>query len=305
MPHSLKEETGSGKAEMEEYEYKKYNELKKGVLKVKVSRSSYKCPFCPRGKEKDYLYKGLLQHASAIVNSNNSSIREKARHSALKKFMNKYLMEKDQAEIATKSESLEVYDKGQDMFFVYPWVGIVANIKTEQKDGRYIGESGSKLKEEFKNKGFDPLKVQPLWNRSGHSGFAIVEFKTDWAGFKNAITFDKNFEVNHHGKKDFHAAKNLGDNLYGWIARDDDYYSKGLIGDHLRRYGDLKTVSGIEAEDRRKTSSLVTNLTHTLEIKNMALKEMESKYVETSNYHSKVMVQIDEANKTRNEGMFI
>ncbi|XP_031287541.1 factor of DNA methylation 4-like [Pistacia vera] len=296
MPYSLEKE-----AEMEEYEYRKYNELKKGVLKVKVSRSTYKCPFCHWDKDYDYLYRELLQHASGIVNSNNSSIREKARHMALKKFMNKYLMEKDQLETATKSERLGVHDKGQDQLFVYPWVGIVANIKTQQKDGRYVGESGSKLWEEFKNKGFDPLKVLPLWNRSGHSGVAVVEFNKDWAGFKNAINFEKSFEVSHHGKKDFCAAKNLGDNLYGWIARDDDYYSKGIIGDHLRRNGDLKTVSGKEAEDQRKTSSLVTNLTNTLEIKNMALREMESKFLETSNYHEEVMAQIDEVNKIRNE----
>lgn len=67
----------------------------------------------------------------------------------------------------------------KNQLFVWPWMGIVANIATEFKGGRCIGNIGSKLRDEFTLKGFHPLKVQSLWNRYGHSGFSIVEFSKD------------------------------------------------------------------------------------------------------------------------------
>lgn len=283
------EETDLSESELEEYKYKYYKKLKGGDLKVKISNSAYRCPFCPAEKKVDYPYKELLRHASEICRSRSRGVREVAQHLALEKYINRYLTVKDQSD---------------DQLFVYPWVGIVANIKTQRgADGRYVGESGTKLRDEFRNKGFNPQKVHPLWNHRGHSGFAVVEFHKDWAGFRNAIMFEKSFEVDHHGKKDFYATRNLGDKLYGWIARDDDYNSKNLVGDHLRRNGDLKTVSGKEAEDQRKTSTLVTTLTHTLEVKSRCLKEMENKYHETSTYLNMTMVQMDEMNRSRNEGI--
>ena len=87
----------------------------------------------------------------------------------------------------------------KNQLFVWPWMGIVANIATEFKDGRRTGDSGSKLRDEFTLKGFHPLKVQPLWNRYGHSGFAIVEFSKDWEGFTNAMNFGRSFEAEHCG----------------------------------------------------------------------------------------------------------
>ncbi|KAK0605415.1 hypothetical protein LWI29_026486 [Acer saccharum] len=222
---------------------------------------------------------------------------------------NRYLVLKDRREPATKptsrhatkSDYSEVTDHGKDQLFVFPWVGIVANIKTTKKDGKYVGESGSKLRDEFRNKGFNVLKVQPLWNYEGHSGYAVVEFDKEWAGFKDAIIFEKSFEVDHHGKKDYYAEKNRGDKPYGWVARDDDYNSKNLVGIHLRKIGDLKTVSEKEAEDQRKTTKLVTKLVDTLETKNVHLKEMTKKCFETSTSLDIVMREKDDMVKSFNE----
>ncbi|KAK2643022.1 hypothetical protein Ddye_024785 [Dipteronia dyeriana] len=218
---------------------------------------------------------------------------------------NRYCVVEDQPEPATKptskSDYREVYDHGKDQLFVFPWVGIVANIKTIKKDGKYVGESGSKLRDEFRNKGFNVLKVQPLWNYKGHSGYAVVEFDKEWAGFKDAIIFEKSFEVDHHGKKDYYAEKNRGDKPYGWVARDDDYNSKSLVGTHLRKIGDLKTVLEKEAEDQRKTTKLVTKLVDTLETKNVHLKEMTRKCSETSTSLDIVMREKDDMVKSFNE----
>ena len=56
---------------------------------------------------------------------------------------------------------------GKDQLFVWPWMGIVANIATEFKGGRCIGNIGSKLRDEFTLKGFPSFEgstiMEPLW----------------------------------------------------------------------------------------------------------------------------------------------
>ncbi|GKV20871.1 hypothetical protein SLEP1_g30921 [Rubroshorea leprosula] len=112
---------------------------------------------------------------------------------------------------------------------IHGWVLSPTYIPTRVEDGRAVGESGKKLKEEFTRQGFNPLKVHPLWNRKGHSWFAIMEFNKEWDGLKNAIVFEKSFESNHCGKRDYYSSRHQGEKLYGWIARDDDYYSRNFL----------------------------------------------------------------------------
>ena len=193
----------------------------------------------------------------------------------------------------------QCYDR--DQLFVWPWMAIVANIQTEIHAGRRVGESGSKLRDEFMRQGFNPLKVHPLWNRFGHSGYAVVEFNKDWDGFRNALMFENSFEVDHQGKKDYNVSRDRGKKLYGWVARDDDYNSKSVFGDYLRKNGDLKTVSGKEAEDNSKALRLVSNLTNTLENKNLHLKEITHKVLETNASLNNMMEQMDETVKIYND----
>ncbi|XP_022964643.1 protein INVOLVED IN DE NOVO 2-like isoform X2 [Cucurbita moschata] len=193
----------------------------------------------------------------------------------------------------------QCYDR--DQLFVWPWMAIVANIQTEIHAGRRVGESGSKLRDEFMRQGFNPLKVHPLWNRFGHSGYAVVEFNKDWDGFRNALMFENSFEVDHQGKKDYNVSRDRGKKLHGWVARDDDYNSKSVFGDYLRKNGDLKTVSGKEAEDNSKALRLVSNLTNTLENKNLHLKEITHKVLETNASLNNMMEQMDETAKIYNE----
>ncbi|XP_023519693.1 protein INVOLVED IN DE NOVO 2-like [Cucurbita pepo subsp. pepo] len=195
----------------------------------------------------------------------------------------------------------QCYDR--DQLFVWPWMAIVANIQTEIHAGRRVGESGSKLRDEFMRQGFNPLKVHPLWNRFGHSGYAVVEFNKDWDGFRNALMFENSFEVDHQGKKDYNVSRDRGKKLYGWVARDDDYNSKSVFGDYLRKNGDLKTVSGKEAEDNSKALRLVSNLTNTLENKNLHLKEITHKVLETNASLNNMMEQMDETVKIYNDNI--
>lgn len=65
----------------------------------------------------------------------------------------------------------------------------------------------------------------------------------------------------------------------------------------------LKTICDIEAEDKRKTKTLLTNLTNVIEVKNTRLKEIECKYNETSMSLTVLMTQKDEMHKAYNEGI--
>ncbi|XP_065859433.1 factor of DNA methylation 4-like [Euphorbia lathyris] len=179
--------------------------------------------------------------------------------------------------------------------FVWPWMGIVANVQRQFQGGRWVGESGSKLKNELTAKGFDPVKVHPLWSHAGHSGFAIVEFKTEWDGFSSAIMFDKEFKVNHCGKEDYFnpLSNNRGERLYGWVASDDDYNSQTILGGYLRKNGNLKTADGKEAEDRQKDSNLMINLSNSLQMKTESLAKMKVKDEEADASLNNLIEEID------------
>lgn len=185
--------------------------------------------------------------------------------------------------------------------FVYPWMGIVANIPVVKRNGRYIGESGSKLRDELIMKGFDPQRVLPLWNHLGFSGYALVEFNKDWPGFGNAMCFEKSFDAQHCGRRDYYEADEVKDGLYGWVARALDYRSSGIIGETLRKKGDLKTIAGIEAEEKLKTSKLVSNLANEIEVRNKSIREIENKYNETTMSLSRLMTEKDEMHRHYNE----
>ncbi|KAL0654078.1 hypothetical protein Bca4012_096769 [Brassica carinata] len=196
--------------------------------------------------------------------------------------------------------------RNDGLMFVHPWKGILANISRiyNEKTGKFAGESGSKIREEFVSKGFNPHKVEPLWNgRVGFTGFAIVYFGKDWEAYRNATMFEKHFEVNQCGKRDYDYARDRGEELYGWIAKREDYYSRTVVGDHLRKQGDLVTVSGKEAEQQRRAFTLVSNLENTLETKSTNLEEIESKYKETSTELQRSMKEKDEMINAHNEKM--
>ena len=88
--------------------------------------------------------------------------------------------------------------------------------------GRYVvGESGTRIKESLAwlVRYSTWLKVHLLWNHRGHSGFAIVEF--------------------------------------GWVARDDDYSSKG----HCSLLVGISNASRRSTENNN-TGTLVSNLNY-------------------------------------------
>ncbi|CAI9092386.1 OLC1v1027608C1 [Oldenlandia corymbosa var. corymbosa] len=315
VDHSSGDDTDMSDSELDEYKDLSYEALKSGKHKVKLSDEIFACPFCSKRKKGDYFYKELLQHASGVGASTSSkrSVVEKANHLALAKFLEKDLSAfADPSEAVTEVDPLA--DHEPDEMFVWPWIGIVVNIATQFKDGRYVGESGSKLRDEYTMRGFNPTRVRPLWNYQGHSGTALVEFTKDWFGFNNAMSFEKAYEADQHGKRhwlennsnlygkrDWLASNPNKSGLYAWVARVDDYKSESIIGEHLRKIGDVRTISDIMEEEARKTNKLVNNLTNVIEVKDMHLKEMASKFKETEGSLDSLMAEKDKQYQIYNE----
>lgn len=302
MDYSSGEASEISDSEIDDYEDKSYNCLKRGDIKVKISENSYKCPFCSGKKKHDYRYKEIFQHATGVGSSSNRGAKVKAKHRALANFL-----KNDVAE-SSPSSQLMVVDpepsklKGEDLF-VFPWMGVLVNVPTEWKNGRHVGESGTKLKEQLSR--FNPLKVIPLWNYRGHTRNAIVDFSKDWSGFKDAMAFETHFEAKHLGKNDWHQKKHNTSEIYGWVARADDYHSGGPIGDYLHRNGDLKTITDLTNEESRKTDKLVANLANAIEVKNKHLEELECKYNQTNLSLDKAMEEKEALLQAYNIGMCI
>ncbi|KAJ3694895.1 hypothetical protein LUZ60_000272 [Juncus effusus] len=284
-------------SEIEEYAEKTYTQLQEGKNKVKFGEQTYRCPFCLGKKKQAYTFKDLLQHATGISVSNRKP-KAKATHAALAKYMKRELGDPNGAVTAATQQAPPGGDK--DEKFVWPWKGVVVNVSTVFKDGRYIGESGNRLKEQLAR--FCPLRVIPLWNFKGHTGSCIVEFAKDWNGFKNAMLFENFLESERLGKRDWSERRHhhkSGD-VYGWVAREDDYNLSGPIGDHLRKNGDLKTVNDLTNEESRKTDKLVANLANQIEVKNRHLLELEKKYNQTTLSLNNMMEQREELFATYN-----
>lgn len=287
-PHSdcsHAEKMDVSQSEMDNCEDKSYEELKNGNHQVKISDETFTCPYCPTKKRKrDYAYQDLLQHATGVGKSlsEKRTAKEKADHLALVKYLEKDLAAAgSSSKPAGKTENLS--SCSQNDKFVWPWTGIAVNLPTRRaEDGRFVGESGSKFRDELKSRGFNPTRVHPLWNFRGHSGTAVVEFNKDWPGLHNAISFEKAYEADQQGKKEWFASSGEKSGIYCWVARADDYNSNNIIGEHLRKIGDVRTISDLIEEEARKQDKLVFNLTNVIETKNRYLKEMELRCSETS-----------------------
>lgn len=302
MENSSGESSDVSDCDVDEYEAKMYSNLTTGRLKVKIRENIYRCPFCAGKKKQDYQYKDLLQHATGVGAAPNRKAKLKAKHRALAKFLKKDLVESSgpSLQLMVIEPAKPKGDKKEDKF-VWPWMGIIVNIERELKNGKYVGESGTRLKEQLSR--FSPIKVHTLWTPRGHTGFAVVDFNKDWGGFKDAMAFENHFESEHFGKKDWHRNRYSGPDIYGWIARAEDYESSDPIGDHLRKKGNLKTVSELSNEENIKNHKLLSTLTTEIEEKNKHLHELECKYNQTTMSLDKMMDEKERLQQKHNKGM--
>ncbi|KAI3843497.1 hypothetical protein MKW92_030767, partial [Papaver armeniacum] len=297
---SSDEDSEISESEIDDYGDKEYELMKNGKRKVKFAENIFRCPFCQGKKKLDYLYKDIKQHAVGIASSHSKSAKHRANHLALSKHL-----ETELAPLVVQAQPEVEVDQNRDELFVYPWVGVVANLPTESNDGKYAGISRSQLKEQFTRQGFNPVKVQPLWNKhSAHSGSALVIFNKGLPGFHNTILYgrvEKFFEADHHGKKDWCAKKHRGTSLYGWVAREDDFDGGSIVAEQLEKIGNLKTAADIVSEEERKTNQLVSKLANDIEVKSMKMEEIECKYNETNLSLSNLVSQNDKLHQKYND----
>ncbi|KAI3880481.1 hypothetical protein MKW92_021966 [Papaver armeniacum] len=275
---SSDEDSEISESEIDDYGDKEYELMKNGKRKVKFAENIFRCPFCQGKKKLDYLYKDIKQHAVGIASSHSKSAKHRANHLALSKYLVTEL-----APVVVQAQPEVVVDQNRDELF-------------------YAGKSGSQLREQFTRQGFNPVKVQPLWNKhSAHSGYALVIFNKGWPGFYNAMLFEKFFEADHHGKKDWCAKKHHGTSLYGWVAREDDFDGGSIVAEQLEKIGNLKTAADIVSEEERKTNQLVSKLANDIEVKSMKMKEIECKYNETNLSLSNLVSQNDKLHQKYND----
>ncbi|KNA07595.1 hypothetical protein SOVF_170410 [Spinacia oleracea] len=332
-------------SELDDYIDDVYYRLKKDKYTVKVSKSTFRCPFCIGKEKQDFTFHDLLDHARAVgKGSSRDGLRLKGKHKALGYFLDKYHRPREGSsgkgtshvkhddkcspkvsstpcgkgishvkhddKYSTRVSSTpsgriisQAKDHEDTEKFVWPWKGIVANLPVELKNGKYVGKSGNKLRDELAKKGFNPLNVKPLWSAQGHSGFAIVNFGKDLLEFKNARSFENDFELSRQGRRDWYSTRGRGDKLFGWLAREEDYISNSLWGKHLRDSGDLKTFADIKNEEERKEKSLFSSLNQTIQVKDKQEIEMRSKLNETCAALEEVIKETDKMTHSYNKEM--
>nr|GLL43007.1 protein INVOLVED IN DE NOVO 2-like isoform X3 [Ipomoea trifida] len=131
---------------------------------------------------------------------------------------------------------------------------------------------------------------------SSMRGYAIVEFNCNFSGFANAMAFAREFELDKHGKQEWQSSlkDESDDNLYAWIAGKEEYNSNSIVGNYLRRNGELKTISEIQSDNRRENSQLFSNLINELGSKYKECEEMEKMISKTEVLMGNVMKEKEE-----------
>jgi hypothetical protein len=117
---------------------------------------------------------------------------------------------------------------------------------------------------------------------------------------QDALAFEKHFIVEKYSKTDWNKMSCRKDDLYGWLAKSDDYNSPGTIGEHLRNIGVLKRIS---EQEREGTDRRVAHYTRQMEEKNEHLRELELKNNQNAMKLDRVMKDKDRLVEEHNESM--
>ncbi|CAJ2656506.1 unnamed protein product [Trifolium pratense] len=284
MDYSSEEESDISESEIEEYFEKPYKQLKDGNYKVKNVNGTLRCPYCAGKKKQEFKYKDLLQHASGVgKGSANRSAKQKANHLALAKYLETDLI--NEADQIPQPDLIQPVNQPAQPVenYVWPWTGIIVNIKRKLQDPAYWLKEFSKYK---------PLNFH-IFLVDGNAQ-AVIDFNNDWNGFMNASEFEKSLETKHHGKKDWNSMDlQASSDIYGWVAREYDYNCEGPIGEYLRNKGRLRTISDIVQEATESRNNIVENLANEIDITNENLNKMQYKYNEKNMSLSRMLEEKD------------
>lgn len=305
MDSGSSEESEISDSEIFEYKEKPYGLLTTGKLKVKGPHGTLRCPFCAGKKKQDYKYKDLLQHATGAGKvSSNRRAKQKANHLALAEYLeNELANEAEQPPVPALPPAPVAPQTDQNGLLCVPWTGIVVNIVKRIESGKCIFSEEYLMDKFYKCK---PKEVVLFWDDEKSTGQAIIKFDNNWAGYRNCMEFEKSFESDHRSKKDWVSTKAVsGPHMYGWFARADDYESAGVIGDHLRKNGELKTISDIVDEEDRGRQDKIYNLAYELDKKIENLDDLQIKFNEKNLSLSRLLDEKDRLHQDFFEGFFL
>uniref|UniRef100_A0A8R7VCX5 XS domain-containing protein n=2 Tax=Triticum urartu TaxID=4572 RepID=A0A8R7VCX5_TRIUA len=96
------------------------------------------------------------------------------------------------------------------------------------------------------------------------------------------MDFENHFEARGCGKRHWKGQQYHGPEMFGWVARVDDYRSYTPIGSWLRKYSDLKTIVDLKNEEARKTGRLEESLDKRVEAMDRNVQELEYEYNQTT-----------------------
>ncbi|KAK2970280.1 hypothetical protein RJ640_021355 [Escallonia rubra] len=299
MDYSSDEESDISDSEFSEYADKPYEELRAGKYKVKGPNGTLRCPFCAGKKKQDYKYKDLHQHASGVgKGSSNRSAKQKANHLALARYLENDLENEAEQPQRVAAPIPTTQPNEQNDLYCWPWTGIFVNVINEQTIGKSVGSKDYWLAEFSR---FKPLDVEIFWDDQEEVGQAILQFDSDWTGFKNAMEFEKSFEADHHSKKEWSARESqAGSRIYGWLARADDYSADGPVGNYLRKKGELKTISNLVQEAVQDRNTIVANLANEIDKRNENLDDLQIKYNEKTLNNSLQMASMEQKKADEN-----
>jgi hypothetical protein len=296
MDCSSDESSELSDTDVDDYAEKVYMDLKSGKLVARLGTDRFRCPFCPGKKKLDYCYNELLQHAIGVGASNRAA-KVKANHQALAK-----LLKTDHADAAgslpsRQAEALFNPPKPvQDQeLFVYPWMGILANVPAEQTE-----KGGATVMQQLDH--FRPSRLDAVHCSNGYTGYVVVHFHKDWIGFKDALAFHNYYKSHHLGKMNWNEAARKGKYIFGWLAKEEDYSSDDPVGKFLSERGELKTVPELQLELSQKTETIITNLTNQISAKSKYLLELECKCNQMDLALQRAMEDTDSLHQRYNEG---
>ncbi|XP_057430702.1 factor of DNA methylation 5-like isoform X2 [Lotus japonicus] len=238
--------TDSEVKESDKYDYMEryYDEIKAGKYRTKNPNATLRCPFCEAKKKQEFQFKDLLQHASGIGTcSAKRSMQVRVKHLALEKYLKQDVS--TELDIVVKPpQYLEVANEqpSSEGRFVWPWKGIVASIFRKPKNET----------EEYWLRKFElykPKEAHVLHGKDDPRGYVVLEFGTEWTGYRQVMKLDTDFQTDCHGKKDWDSMMECpGSDLYAWIVGAEEYNSEGMVGDYLREKAVLKTVSEVSQD---------------------------------------------------------
>ncbi|KAM0864825.1 hypothetical protein ACQ4PT_043654 [Festuca glaucescens] len=297
MDCSSDESSELSDTDVDDYAEKVYMDLKSGNLVARLGTDRFRCPFCPGKKKLDYCYNELLQHAIGVGASNRTA-KVKANHQALAN-----LLKTDHADVAgslppRQAKALFNPPKPvQDQeLFVYPWMGILANVPAEQ-----TVKGGATVMQQLDH--FRPSRLDAVHCSNGYTGYVVVHFDKDWIGFKDALAFHNYYKSRHLGKMKWNEAARQGKYIFGWLAKEEDYSSDDPVGKFLSERGELKTVPELQLELSQKTETIITNLTNQISAKSKYLLELECKCNQMDLALQRAMEDTDSLHQRYNEEM--